>query len=159
MAWSKRQLVLAALKELGVVQRDTDATAEELADVCRRLDAMMASWDGDGLHLAYPIPADDAVDLAADSNLKSSAVRAVVANLALEIAPQFGREPSGLTLKSAKAGLDTLRTLAVTTSRQRLPGGVPRGAGGQRAGLSRSPFTPQPDPGITVGSDSILNFD
>lgn len=159
MPWSKRQLCLAALKELGVVQRDTEATAEELADVCRRLDSMMAGWDGDGLHLGYPIPADDVVSLDTDSNLQASAVRAVVASLALEVAPQFGKEPSGLTLKNAKAGLDTLRTLAVTPTRQRLPAGVPRGAGARWPGALSSPFTPQPEPEITVGNDSVLDFD
>lgn len=158
-SYSKTELVMAALREIGVAQRDTDVTADELVDGCARLDAMMADWDGMGIHVGWPIDPTASPDPSLETGLQPSAVRAVVTNLALELAPGYGRPVQRETVKTAKAGLTTLQALASTPPRLRLPGGVPLGQGNRQFTGLWPTFTRPPAENITVGDDSTLDFD
>jgi hypothetical protein len=56
MGYSKRQFVYAAFEEIGLASYVFDLQPEQLESARRRLDAMMADWNGKGIRLGYPIP-------------------------------------------------------------------------------------------------------
>jgi hypothetical protein len=159
MGWTKRQLVMAALAEIGVAQAGVDLTADELADACRRLDAMMGAWDADGIHIGYPISGSAAVALDTDTALWVSAVRAVVCNLAVEVAPMFGREPMRATVANAKRGLSTLQARTSAPPSLQLPATLPAGAGSRWSGSVLRPFVTPPVDHISVNDDSFLDLE
>lgn len=56
MGYSKRQFVAAAFEEIGLASYVFDLQPEQLQSALRRLDAMIADWNGKGIRLGYPLP-------------------------------------------------------------------------------------------------------
>jgi hypothetical protein len=56
MGYSKRQFISAAFEEIGLASYVFDLQPEQLQSAMRRLDAMMADWNGKGIRLGYPLP-------------------------------------------------------------------------------------------------------
>ena len=56
MGYSKRQFVAAAFEEIGLASYVFDLQTEQLQSAMRRIDAMMADWNGKGIRLGYPLP-------------------------------------------------------------------------------------------------------
>ena len=50
---TKRDLIAAALGELGMAEYIFDATPEELQDALGRLNRLAAGWDGTGIRVGY----------------------------------------------------------------------------------------------------------
>ncbi|MFA5040011.1 MAG: packaged DNA stabilization gp4 family protein [Bdellovibrionales bacterium] len=93
MSWTKRQFVLSAFEEIGIGSYNFDLPPEMLEMGRKRLDAMMATWNAKGMRLAYPIPSNpNEGDLDEDSNVPDSVNEAVYLNLAIRLAPAFGKQ-------------------------------------------------------------------
>ncbi len=156
MSMTRRQVCLLALTEIGVAQRDVDVSADEYATACRRLDMMVARWNAAGLHLGYPIPLAGEVNLNADTALPAHALEAVVACLAVKLAPSYGKTVSRETKQTASEGFQTLMSFSTIPPDSVMRGGMPLG------GRQPTPFWPQftrePDPNLIVGDDTDLEF-
>lgn len=158
MGWTKRQFVTQAFEEIGLAAYVFDLTPEQLQSALRRLDAMMAGWNALGIRLGYPIPSNpNGSDLDEDSGVPDSANEAIYTNLALKIAPGFGKTPSTDTKAAAKAGYDLLLSRAAMPAEQQLPGSMPSGAGNKQYGPDR-PFVNRPVDPIAAGPDGPLEF-
>ena len=113
-------------------------TADELRDAMRRLDSMMALWTTRDIIFTtvYPQPTtygggslDDA------TNAPDNALEAMYLNLAVSLAPSYGKALSPDTRGAAKASYTTLLGQYVTGAQVSLVGTV-RGAG------AKSPLVP-----------------
>ena len=155
--WTKRQLIYEAFAELAIASYVFDLDPDELQTALRRLDAMMATWYGKGIHVGYAIPSGPSgSDLDDDSGLPDSAVETLCLNLAIRLAPGFGKTVSPDTKKSARDGYDQLLWVSVYPQQQQLPHTMPRGAGNKTWRTTSDPFFPTPnnDPlQITQGGD------
>jgi len=146
--WTKAQLLAEAFSEIGIADYEFDLTPEERATGLRRLDAMMGTWEALGIAVGYRMPSTpDASNLDDASGIPDSANETVYANLALRLAPVFGKTVSSETRLTARAGYDTLLTDAATPVEQQQPNTMPRGAGNRLSPVNRSPFMPTPDTG------------
>lgn len=156
MSWTKRELIAEALAELGLGE-SFDITPEEQQTALRRLDTMLAVWDGKGIRLGYPLPAStDASDLDQDSNLPDAALEPVYLNLALRLAPGYGKAVSIDTRRNARDGYDRLHIVAAQPLPPQQPNTMPRGAGNKPWRPLSSPFFPRPDYDplqVTTGGD------
>lgn len=159
MGWTKRQLVLAAFSEVGLASSEFDLTDGQIVDAANRLDAMMADWDARGVHLAYPITTPDSINLDADSNAPPWAVRAIVTNLACEVAPSYGREPMPATKANARAGLQTIFARMTPIPEMIMPDTMPAGAGNKPWLTTQNPFLQAPDPDILAGNEGEITFE
>lgn len=131
MGWTKRQLINKAFAELGLGSYALDAEPDELRDAMHQLDAMMGRWTGRGIvfDTVYPQPASlDAGDIDADSNVPSNATEAVYLNLALRIAPGFGKTPSPDTKRDARRAYSDLLAGYVVATEISIKG-FPKGQG------------------------------
>lgn len=129
MSYTKRQFVEAALEELGVASYTFDLTPAILQGAVRRLDAMMADWNGKGLRLAYPLPlSPENSDLDTPTDVPDYANRAVITNLAMRLAPSFGKTPNVRTMTTARAAYNTVLTRGPMALEREVVG-VPSGAG------------------------------
>lgn len=159
MSWTKRELITEALGELGLGAA-FDITPEEYDSALRRLDTMLAVWDAKGIRLGYPLPATpDASDLDQDSNLPDAALEPVYINLALRLAPGYGKTVSIDSRRNASDGYDRLQIDAAQPLPPQQPNTMPRGAGNKPWRPLSSPFFPKPtDSPLQVTSGGDLNI-
>jgi P22 tail accessory factor len=162
MGWTKRQFVEQAFEEIGLAAYVFDLTPEQLQSALRRLDAMMAGWNANGIRIGWPIPSTpDASDLDVDTKVADVANEAIYLNLALRTAPGFGKVLSPDTKADADAAYSNLlnQTAAPTPERQ-FPNTLPRGAGTKPwRSFNSNQFVKTPDDPLLAGEDNKLNFD
>lgn len=150
---TKTDLITDALGELGIGSA-YDVGADELQAALRRLEAMMAQWDQRGIRLGYSY----GTAIGEESGLPALAYEAVVASLAVKLAPSYGKTPSGITLAAAKSGYDLLLRQAAMPPQQQYRS-TPSGAGNKPEQWVSQPFLPVPtDPefAATKGGDVVI---
>ena len=159
MAYTKRQFVEAALTEIGLASYVFDIQPEQLEYARRRLDAMMADWNGKGLRLSYPIPASpEQGTLAEETNVPDSANEAVILNLAVRLAPSYGKQIMPDTRLLAKTAYDTVLQRATAPIELQFPETLPSGAGNKYWRDADDPFMPTPVDPVETGPEGILEF-
>lgn len=145
MGWTKKQLISEALGELSLQGYEFDISPEEQITALRRLDTMMATWDAKGIRLGYAFPSGpDDSDPDTESGLPDTAVETVYLNLAVRLAPGYGKQVSPDTKRSASEGFDALMAAAAMPRQQQLPNTLPRGAGNRTVYGYPGPFFPGP---------------
>ena len=109
MGYSKRQFCVAAFEEIGLASYVFDLQPQDLESALRRLDAMMADWNGKGIRLAYPLPGSpENSDINAESEVPDSANEAIITNLAMRLAPSYGKQVMPMTMATVKSAYNTL---------------------------------------------------
>ena len=160
--WTKGQIIAEAFGELALANFDFDITPEEEAAACRKLNAMMATWSVQGLHLGFHMNADgSAADLDEPSGLQMYAIEAVVQNLAVRLAASKGKILPISTKANAKAAFDAVMSKVASeqVQQQQLAAGTPRGAGRKPWRTINQPFTPTPDTSpLQSAPDGGLSF-
>jgi hypothetical protein len=129
MGWTKRQLLSQAYEEIGLANYVFDIQPEQEMSALRRLDAMVQSWEQEGVRLGYAASStSDGSDLDQDSGIPDTANEAVYTNLAIRLASSVGKVPSVELKVIAKAGKDSLLARAAYPRQRRL-GQMAAGAG------------------------------
>jgi hypothetical protein len=115
-----RSVILSrAFGRIGITDYAYGVTADEQADARTSLNAMMAEWFGSGVDLAYT-PSADADNDAVAMTTPEWADAAIWNNLALRLAPDYGKEPSRDLRRDAKRGYDlcVAKTLVMPVDRR-----------------------------------------
>jgi hypothetical protein len=155
VSYTKRQLIESALGELGLASYTFDLMPEQIDSALRRMDSMLAEWNAKGIRLGYSIPdSPELSDVEADSGLSDSAWEAVITNLAIRVAPGFGKAIHPATAATARAAYNTLLARAAFPSKMKLPS-MPSGSGNKSFD---EPFTGAPEEDLVVGPDGSLDF-
>ena len=159
MGYSKRQFVTAALEEIGIASYSFDVSPEQLESALRRLDSMIADWNGKGIRLGYPLPSSpEFSDIDAESEVPDSANEAIITNLAIRIAPSYGKQLMVETKITARDAYQTLLNRATLAPQQQLPGSMPAGAGNKPWRVYDDPFLNTPVDYVQTGQDGPLNI-
>jgi hypothetical protein len=156
MSYTKGEIVQEALTELGIADYDFDVIPEQFQRDIRRLDAMMGVWTTKGIGLFYPLSSGPNDSCPSDeSYVPDYALEAVITNLAIRLAPSYGKVVSMDTKTAAKDGYTALlQRFAVAPQMQYQQ--MPRGAGSKNYDY---PFTSAPtddqlervDESVTLG--------
>ena len=155
MSYTKRQLIEAAMAEIGLASYAFDLMPEQRELALRRLDSMMAEWNTRGLRLGYPVPDNPAdSDIDVDSNTPDAAWEAIITNLALRLAPSYGKQVNIETKVTARHALNTILSRASMPAEMKLPA-MPSGAGNK---AFDDPFLPAPSSDLVAGPDATLDF-
>ena len=155
MGYTKRQIIEEAYGELGMASYVFDLDVDVLQRALRRLDSMMAEWNGHGIRLGYPIPASpDDSDLDELAQVPDWATEAIILGLAVRLAPGHGKTVSPQTLFAAKSAKDSVLARVAMPPEIQITG-LPRGAGAKN---HESPFLPGPSDTLTAGPDGELEF-
>ena len=160
MGWTKRQYIEAAFEEIGLASYVYDLQPQQLESALRRLDAMLAEWNARGVRLGYPLPArpqDSTLD--EQTTCPDAANDAIVAGLAVRIAPSYGKQVMPDTKIAAKRGLDTLMMRAAAPRPMQYPRNMPAGAGNKQWGQFWGPFLPPPEDALQVGNDGFVDYE
>ncbi|MDB4278434.1 packaged DNA stabilization gp4 family protein [Deltaproteobacteria bacterium] len=157
--WTKRQLIEQAFDELGLADYVFQLGPQPLESAMRKMDAMMGAWNAKGVRLGYPIPTSpDNSDLDDSSGLPDSANEAVFLNLAIRLAPSYGKVVSVATRQFAKLSLDGLMGLSGVPAQLQPRQGTVAGAGhwNNRRGRLTNPFLSPPNDPLLAGNDGEI---
>lgn len=157
MGWTKQQFIDAAFDEIGLASYMYDLQPEQQQVALQKLDSMMAAWNAKGIRIGYPIPTN-ALDssLSDESNVPDSANEAIFLNLAVRLAPSYGKQLQLETKQNAKSSYDTLMAIAAMPNEMQL-GSMPSGAGNRRYNETRPFLSPPVDP-LLAGNDTTIDF-
>ena len=159
MGYSKRQFVAAAFEEIGLASYAFDLQPQQFESALRRLDAQMASWNALGIRLGYPLPSSPQFsDLDAQSEVPDSANEAIITNLAIKLAPGYGKQVMPETKATAKETYNTLLSRAAVPMEQQLPSTMPSGAGNKPWRVYDDPFLRPPVDPVLAGQDGPIQF-
>jgi len=134
MSFLKRDIVVAALSEIGLSSYSFDLSTDQLQQALLRLDAMMGEWGARGIKLGYNLPGSPgSSSLSDEAGVPDSAWTAVITNLAMQIAPSYGKMVSNQTLTTARQSWNTILAVNAAPIEMKL-GAVPLGAGNKNVG-------------------------
>lgn len=161
MGWSKRQIIEQAFAEIGLAAYSFDLQPEQVEDALRRLDNMMALWNSKGIRLGYPLPSSPgASDPDQQVGVPDEAIEPMVLNLAIRIAPAYGKVMMPETKATASLGYKTLLMNSARPQEMQLDAlAIPAGAGNKQWRYDQDPYLPLPSDPLTVGPDNVLDFD
>lgn len=159
MGYTRRQFIAAAFEEIGMADYVFDLQPEQLQGAARRLDSMLLDWNARGIRLGPNVSGTvEVADLDTDMGLPDSANEATITNLAMKIAPSYGKQVQAGTIMSAKNALNTLYAIAASPPTMRFPRALPAGAGNKPWGWGYGPFIQQPAAPIDAGPDGELEL-
>lgn len=132
------QLAKASLQRILVQGSNADLQADEYQDYIFALNNYMLALDADGISLGYTVVSD----LGDTVTVPTGALRGIIANMAIEVAPDYnGQITDGLRV-AADAGLKTMRLLGQRIISTEYPGNLPMGSGNYRNNIHSSAFYP-----------------
>lgn len=130
MGYTKRQLLDAAIEEIGLDPVEFDVTSGEYQKFLRRLEAMINTWSGEGIPLSYNAASNpEDINIDQESGLPDWAYEAVYLNLALAIAPSIGKQSLPDTRKRAYATKNIARRNRALKFEMQYPDTFPVGSG------------------------------
>lgn len=161
MGWTKRQLITQAFEEIGLAAYVFDLTPEQLQSALRRMDAMVAGWNSNGVRIGYPLPSSpDASNIDADSGIPDYANEAVFLGLAVRLAPSYGKQISQETKAWADNAYSNMANqVAVPTPERQMPNTLPRGQGSKPWRTVNQPFMRSPEDPVDAGGDGPLTYE
>jgi hypothetical protein len=158
MGWTKRQFIEQAFEEIGYASYVYDLQPEQLQAALRRLDAMMTTWNGRGIRLAYPATSTpENSDLDTETDVPDRANEAIYLNLALRLAPTVGKVVSIETKRAAKVAYNVVLQQSVIPSELQFPATLPAGAG-NKPWRYDDPFVNKPKDPLDAGPDGEITF-
>lgn len=158
MSYSKFQFIQAAFSEIGLADYIFDLQPSDLESALRRLDSMMADWNSRGLRLSYPIPGSpEYSDIQSVTQVPDSANEAIITNLAIKIAPSYGKSVSVDTRNGAYSSLIQLMAHAAQPIEQQFDACIPIGAGYKTTQSSPVIISPA-EQQVQVGNDGNLDL-
>lgn len=158
MGYSKRELINGAFEELGMASYVFDMTPEEYQGAARRLDSMMSEWSARNIRLGYPASTNPSnIDIDKATSVPAGAVDAIMTNLALRIAPSYGKTPSEETKNTAKTGFEVVSGRVAPAGIRQYPTSLPIGAGNRPWGW-RGVYFPPVNDGSVPSPSTGLNF-
>ena len=160
MAYKKLDIVDLAFQEIGIASYEFDLNPQESNGALRQLDLMMATWNKQGIRVAYPIPSSpNESDLDQEIDIPDNAFEAMYLNLAVRIASGFGKQLSAETRIAAHQTYQKLLAANTDLIEQRLDSrAAPSGAGNKSWAFEGSPFLVKTKEPLTTGSDSVLEI-
>jgi len=160
MSWTKREIISAALEELGLASYVFDMTTDQFQSALRRLDSMIAVWATNGIRINYPMASSpDQSELDIDSGVPGFCAEAIVTNLAIRLAPSYGKTVSVETKMIADLSFSNLLTgLQGDDLTMNLPEFMPKGAGTKPWRTWSTSFTNKLPKEIQTSGDSTLDF-
>lgn len=155
MIYKKRDLINSALNRIGVVTYDFDIQPEDYQACLEIMDSMVDSWDYT-VKVGYPVPVSIEESSLDDScNLSGGAVRAIVSNLAVEVADIFSKQVTSSLAIVAKRSFDKLLMRSVRPTRRAYPSGLPKGSGNVETLIFGTKYFNQSDPPISADGDFL----
>jgi len=158
MSWTKKEIIEQAFDTIGLASYNFDLEPEQFESALKKLDAMFGTWNGYGIRLAYPThdtPANS--DITSDSEIPDWAFEAAYLNLAIRIAPSYGKAISPDVKQFAKSAYNNILNKTTQIKEYQIQD-LPRGQGSKYWRYAGSRTLPKADEPLTDGSNEEIDF-
>jgi len=148
------QVAKASLQRILVQAAEAPLEADEYQDFIIAMNNYMLALDSQGIHLGYTAVSN----LADEVTVPLGALRGVIANVAIEVAPDYGGVVSDALVMQAREGLQAMRMLGQTIGGTRMPSTLPIGSGNTDTGYGSWNFYPDSEDSIlaeTIGTIAL----
>ena len=126
-----------ALRLILVESPDAPLQPDEYADFLNVMNSYMADLEASGIRLGY----NEVCNVSDLVVIPNGAIRGLVANMAVEMAPMFGGRVTAALIKQANEGLKTMRRLGVHVGESAFPVTLPLGSSYRRCDyVAKTPF-------------------
>lgn len=157
MSWTKQQFIVQAFNQIGISSYEFDQSPSEYELALQVLDSMMASWNANGIRIAYPLPNSPSDSyLSQNSFVPDAANEAIYTNLAIRLAPSYGKAASQDLLSAAKSSYATLCGRFNNIPIMQFPSTTPAGAGNKWWRYTYNPFLRRPISPPQSGPDGYI---
>lgn len=119
------QVINAALRKVMVQGSEAPLQPDEYQDGIFAMNAFMADLDAQGVALGYTVVTSTSDPV----TIPTGALRGLIANLAIEMAPDFGGIVSPELVEQARTGLETMRLIGQSIPTSAYPSTLPYGSG------------------------------
>jgi hypothetical protein len=130
------QVIKASLQRILVQASEADLEPDEYQDAIFALNNYMLALDADGITLGYT----EVSNLADEVTVPPGALRGIIANLAIEVSPDYNGTISQGLVAAAQAGMASMRKLGVGIPMTALPCTLPIGSGNEYNNFNLSHF-------------------
>lgn len=125
------QIAKASLQRILVQAAESPLEPAEYQDYIFALNNYMTQLDAQGVQLGYT----EVTDLGDTVTVPAGALRGIIANMAIEVSPDYGGVISNGLVVAAREGLHTMRTIGQTMGISRFPSILPIGSGNEGQGF------------------------
>jgi hypothetical protein len=127
---TKLYILNEAFDEIGLADYIFNIQPNELMAALRKLDALVASWEAEGLSIGWVFSADPSnSDPNNPITVPDAALLPLATCTAIRLAPSYGKTISPETKIASITGMNALRTALANIPQQQLPNTLPIGAG------------------------------
>jgi hypothetical protein len=149
---TKLQIVQKALGKIGLASYVFDPSPEQLQAALEQLELLATEMDGIGIRKGYSL----GTDISAESGLPDTAVNPFAILLAVELAPDYGKQIAPSLQASVPRARNALMVTNNVIPRMVYPGTLPIGVGNRQDVRQRAYFQ-DCDP-LTTGVDGELQL-
>jgi len=121
------QVAKASLQRILVQASEAPLEADEYQDYIFALNNYMLSLDAEGINLGYT----EVSNLGDDVTVPTGALRGIIANMAIEVSPDYNGQITPALVNAATDGLKVMRRLARNIISTAYPANLPIGSGNE----------------------------
>lgn len=121
------QVAKASLQRILVQQSEADLEPDEYQDFIFAMNNYMLALDGEGVTLGYTV----VENLGDEVTIAGGALRGLIANMAIEVSPDYNGTITPALVAAAKEGLRVMRIIGQGLSATRYPSTLPIGSGNE----------------------------
>lgn len=160
MSYTKGTFVTAALEEIGLGSYIEDIPEDRLRAALVRLDSMMARWNFSGIRVGWPMSSSPtSSEMTDEVDISDSTYEAIITNLAITLAPSYGKVASRETKVTAKNSYRILQSISMDVLPTITPYNIPAGAGNKARTNANNRFIQPPEEPLEAGDDNTIDFD
>ena len=132
------QVAKASLQKILVQASEAPIEASESQDFIFAMNTFMLALDAQGVTLGYT----EVSNLGDDVTIPTGALRGLIYNMAIEVAPDYDATVSAALAQAARDGMQTMRTIGQTIGATKFPSTLPIGSGNEGFGVCTTHFYP-----------------
>ena len=150
------QVAKAALQRILVQASESSLEPDEYQDFIFAMNNYMSQLDAQGVSLGYT----EVENLADEVTIPAGALRGLIANMAIEVSPDYGGVISQGLVVAAQQGLQTMKLLGQRIGKTALPSTLPIGSGNedQQWGISGA-FYPETEQDILAETTGAIGLE
>jgi hypothetical protein len=148
------QLVKQISNRILVRAAEAPIPADEAQDILFGINIYMFAQDANGINLGFT----ELSDLGDTVTVPDGAIMGIIANVAVNMASQFGMTVSPSLGEEARIGLDAMRKLGVTVAEMDFPSILPLGSGNE-GDWDTDHFFPDQEPEISTEHGGSISLE
>jgi len=150
------QVAKASLQRILVQGSEAPLEADEYQDFIFAMNNYMLQLDAQGISLGYT----EVSDLSDSVTIPAGALRGLIANMAIEVAPDYNGTVTAALAQAARDGLQTMRVLGQRIGATAFPATLPVGSGNEGNGQAfNTHFYPDSEASILAETTGAIGLE